>query len=238
MIKSSEAFQTVNSEEKTIKNNSSVNSGFCPNCGRAVEAGDRFCTECGTKIQVEIVSAEDIVNNQAGLSSNEESSIENLSVKLKADKISSDRMASITETVTRKLGIQTGVLQKIKTAEKKTFNSSSCLNIELEQKKKIPFGTYVHKVSSQTMYLRIESVIGNKIRVSIRTEFANGSYGIENYNGIVCGDGITLQLSDYDLHTQYSFKLGESFVGVINENTVTGKFSGDFTGYCVFKKSY
>ncbi len=32
-------------------------SAFCPSCGEAVQAGDRFCTHCGTSLKQEEVSA-------------------------------------------------------------------------------------------------------------------------------------------------------------------------------------
>ena len=194
---------------------------FCINCGSSLDEGDRFCTECGTKVEAEIIKSDKKPEEKSTSA---------------AVNVSSDRVASIAETRSRILGTLSNAFQKSKFTDNHSLSVQPYLTLQKEEKKKLPSGIYVHKLSFQTMYLEIKSVIGKSIRVSVRTEFANGTYGIENYNGTLCENGISLHLSDYDLHTQYSFKLGESFLGIVTDNTISGKFSGEFSGYCIFKK--
>jgi len=41
----------------SARSQSQLSSGFCPNCGAPIRAGDMFCTRCGQAIQHEGVSA-------------------------------------------------------------------------------------------------------------------------------------------------------------------------------------
>ena len=73
------------------------------------------------------------------------------------------------------------------------------------------------------------------------------------------GEEISLTISDYDLHplpkeTQTSYNetcsqisvckrtkthrifVGTSFSGIVTEDTISGSLSGEFSGFCVFKK--
>ena len=76
---------------------------FCVHCGAPLEDGDDFCTECGHKIESEIVAEE---QSAARTSARKESRSE--------QKISSDRMASIKETGRVKEGGAVDLLKKNK----------------------------------------------------------------------------------------------------------------------------
>ena len=56
--------------------------------------------------------------------------------------------------------------------------------------------------------------------------------------GTLYGAGISLRLTNYELHTDYTIRLGESFLGLVDENSISGNFSGEFTGYCIFRKKH
>ncbi len=198
---------------------------FCIHCGARLEEEDRFCTECGAKIEAEVLGAE-------GSEKNEE--------KSPAPLISSDRMASIAETTARKFGAPADILKSSEFFLNPTKNENRALQLRIEsaeQKKNLFTGTYVHKANTQTMYLTIESVTDNDVKANVKSVFDNGSYVIENYIGTLYGAGISLRLTNYELHTDYTIRLGESFLGVVNENSISGNFSGEFTGYCIFRKS-
>ena len=202
-----ESFETTKKINKSSVNNfnsTPISPKFCINCGNPLDEGDRFCTECGSKVETEVIKSDKTPEEKTS------SAIAG---------ISSDRMASIAETSSRIFEEHNNIFQKTKFIENKSLPFQAYSTRQLEEKKKLPAGIYVYKLPAQTMYLKIEGIIGNSIRVSVRTEFANGTYGIENYDGTLCGTGI-----------------GESFLGRINDNTISGNFSGEFTGYCTFLK--
>ena len=213
---------------------------FCIHCGARLEEEDRFCTECGAKIEAEVLDAE-------GSEKNEENESAKVEQKSPAPLISSDRMASIAETTARKLGAASDILKDIEFFRKQSQNENRALQghsapeqLKLEsteQKKNLLTGTYVHKASTQTMYLTIESVTDNDVKANVKSVFDNGSYALENYVGTLYGAGISLRLTNYELHTDYTIRLGESFLGLVDENSISGNFSGEFTGYCIFRKS-
>ena len=212
---------------------------FCIHCGARLEEEDRFCTECGAKIEAEALASEESEKN-------EENQSENTVQKSPAPFISSDRMASIAETTARKFGAPADILKSSEFFLKQAENENRALQLysaqkqrtlEIEEQKKNLFtGPYVHKANTQTMYLTIESVTDNDVKANVKSVFDNGSYVIENYIGTLYGAGISLRLTNYELHTNYTIRLGESFLGLVDENSISGNFSGEFTGYCVFRK--
>lgn len=105
----------------------------------------------------------------------------------------------------------------------------------------------------------VAAFCGSNVRASIKTLFSDGSYATENYMETLDGEEISLTISDYDLHplpkeTQTSYNetcsqisvctrtkthrilVGTSFSGILTEDTISGTFSGEFSGFCVFKK--
>lgn len=194
-------------------------SRFCICCGARLASEDIFCMNCGARIEEEAVEQEETVTPTETVS-----------------KISNDRMASIAETTARKFGAAPDFLLRTQQNEKEKEKNSTLQLAVPEQKKFEPFEVYVNKMASQTMYLKIENITGSTVKVSIKTVFNDGSYGIENYDGVLSGIGLTLRLSNYSLNTQYQFKLGESFLGIVEGDTISGSFAGEFTAYCVFKK--
>ncbi|MBQ4378916.1 MAG: hypothetical protein II821_06940 [Treponema sp.] len=117
----------------------------------------------------------------------------------------------------------------------------------------------INEDCKKTMYLEIQNISGSNVRASIKTLFSDGSYATENYMETLDGEEISLTISDYDLHplpkeTQTSYNetcsqisvctrtkthrilVGTSFSGILNEDTISGTFSGEFSGFCVFKK--
>ena len=197
---------------------------FCIHCGARLEEEDRFCTECGAKIETEALVAEESEKNEE---------------KSPAPLISSDRMASIAETTARKYGAPADILKSSELFLKAAENENRALQLRIEsaeQKKNLLTGTYVYKASTQTMYLTIENVTGNDVKANVKSVFDNGSYAIENYIGTLYGAGISLRLTNCELHTNYTIRLGEIFLGLVDENSISGNFSGEFTGYCIFRK--
>ena len=218
--------------DKGLKNTSPIRPPFCIHCGARLEEKDRFCTECGAKIEAEVLDAE-------GSEKNEENESAKVEQKSPAPLISSDRMASIAETTARKFGAPADILKSSELFLKAAENENRALQLRIEsaeQKKNLLTGTYVYKARTQTMYLTIESVTGNDVKANVKSVFDNGSYAIENYVGTLYGAGISLRLTNYELHTDYTIRLGESFLGLVDENSISGNFSGEFTGYCIFRK--
>lgn len=218
--------------DKGLKNISPIRPRFCIHCGARLEEEDRFCTECGAKIEAEVLDAE-------GSEKNEENESAKVEQKSPAPLISSDRMTSIAETTARKFGAPADILKSSELFLKAAENENRALQLRIEsaeQKKNLFTGTYVHKASTQTMYLTIESVTDNDVKANVKSVFDNGSYAIENYVGTLYGAGISLRLTNYELHTDYTIRLGESFLGLVDENSISGNFSGEFTGYCIFRK--
>ena len=211
---------------------------FCTNCGHQLEADDLFCDECGTKIeQVESVIIEET----------KEKNIEKNPVN-----ISSDRMASILETNKIKSGDFSDEFTKpdlsllingIETEEQKSIK-------QLEEKTKL-LGYYIHTNSYMTQYLIIENIQNDNVKASVKTTFSNGGYSTEFYEGILSGNELHLHMVDSDLHPpateldfsdnsikpiRYVIQVSENFDGIVNENTISGMFKGQFNNSVVFKK--
>lgn len=71
----------------------------------------------------------------------------------------------------------------------------------------------INEDCKKTMYLEIQNISGSNVRASIKTLFSDGSYATENYMGTLDGEEI-----------------------ILTEDTISGTFSGEFSGFCVFKK--
>lgn len=210
---------------------------YCIECGSPLELGDVFCSECGSKIQQEeVVSIE-----------KEESIIEEKTVS-----ISSDRMASILQTNKLKAGELSEDFTKpdlsllingIETEEQKAIK-------QLEEKTKL-LAYYIHRNSYMTQYLIIENIQNDNVKASVKTTFSNGGYSTEFYEGILSGNELHLHMVDSDLHPpateldfsdnsikpiRYVIQVSENFDGIVNENTISGMFKGQFNNSVVFKK--
>lgn len=207
---------------------------FCIHCGAPLEDEDEFCTECGEKIENELAVEETV---EATASSTEIQP---------AQKIISDRLASIRETALVKSG---GVIDEFRKnkieAEKKNQISVA------ESKSALKTGYYVHKDSEKTQYLIIESICGCYVTASVKSTFNNGGYSTEHYTGTINCDNIELSVSETDLHplpnkrletmtdittVTHSIKVSEHFSGTVFENRITGNFSGHFNQYVTFVK--
>lgn len=228
------------SESNTKENSSSkmqVFQKYCIECGSPLELGDVFCSECGSKIQQEeVVSIE-----------KEESIIEEKTVS-----ISSDRMASILQTKKLKAGELSEdfikpnlscLINGIETEEQKSIK-------QLEEKTKL-LGYYIHRNSYMTQYLIIENIQNDNVKASVKTTFSNGGYSTEFYEGTLSGNELHLHMVDSDLHPptseldfsdnsikpiRYVIQVSENFDGIVNENTISGMFKGQFNNSVVFKK--
>lgn len=224
---------------------------FCIHCGARLEDENDFCTECGAKIEAEVFESEENAENC-------ENQSESTKQKYPVPAISSDRMASIAETTARKFGAKADEFKKLQ----QTSQTEKGLTIQSKtasSKNKLINAMYVHKDSQKTMYLEIQNVNGKNVRASIKTLFSNGGYATEIYMGTIDGDEISLTISDYDLHplpketqtsysetstkisvhtrtTTHNILVGTSFSGIVTEDTISGTFSGEFTGFCVFRR--
>ncbi len=222
--------------ENSIQKQSSVR--FCTNCGKPLEEGDVFCDECGNKIEQE----------ENSIIIEEDSQI----FEQKPIEISSDRMASIIQTNKIKSG-ETDVdfiNSTLSTISAVTETKEIKVKKELEELAKL-LGYYVYRDSYMTQYLIIEQIDGNNVKASVKTTFSNGGYSTEFYEGTLSGDKIYLTMYDADLHPpsaeiQFTFNIpkiinfkietSEKFNGTINENQISGSFSGHFCKSLVFKK--
>lgn len=228
------------SESKTKEITSSkmqVFPKYCIECGSPLELGDVFCSECGSKIQQEEVV----------LIEKEESIIEEKTVS-----ISSDRIASILQTNKLKAGELSEdfikpdlslLINGIETEEQKSIK-------QLEEKTKL-LGYYIHTNSYMTQYLIIENIQNDNVKASVKTTFSNGGYSTEFYEGTLSGNELHLHMVDSDLHPpateldfsgnsikpiRYVIQVSENFDGIVNENTISGMFKGQFNNSVVFKK--
>jgi hypothetical protein len=221
---------------------------FCIHCGARLEDENDFCTECGAKIELEVFESEESKENQSKVPEQ----------KSPVPVISSDRMASIAETNARKVGQNAGNLKKFQQCAW-TEKGLAIQNKTTSAKNKLINKMYVHKDSAITMYLKILDINGDRIQASIKSIFENGSYATENYTGTLNGEEISLNIVDYDLHplpdetqtsysetstqilvcrsiTSHEILVGDSFSGIVSEDTIAGTFSGEFSGFCVFNR--
>lgn len=211
---------------------------FCIHCGAPLEDGDEFCTECGEKIESELAVEETV---EATASSTE---------IRPAQKINSDRLASIRETACVKSGGVTDEFRKNK-LESQTANQLSLAESAAQAKSTLKTGYYVYRDSEKTQYLRIESICGCHVTASVKSTFNNGGYATEHYTGTINCDNIELSVSETDLHplpnkrletmtdittVTHSIKVSEHFSGTVFENRITGNFSGHFNQYVTFVK--
>lgn len=224
--------QAENSPQKIDFTSSKLQSysKFCTNCGSPLEAGDIFCSECGSKIEQDesVVSIEDD---------------KEIAEKKSVD-ISPDRMASILQTNKIKLG-------EIPDDFAKPDLSILIDGIEAKEQKAKILGYYVYKNSYMTQYLVIESIQEKIITASVKTTYLKGGYSTEFYTGTLSGKELHLRMIDSDLHPppselQFSFncvkpvhymiKISEKFDGIVEENEISGSFSGHFSDFVVFRK--
>lgn len=242
---------TVRKQEPQFNNIRTERPKFCIHCGARLEEENDFCTECGAKIEAEVFESEENAENC-------ENQSESTKQKSPVPVISSDRMASIAETTARKFGAKADEFKKLQ----QTSQTEKGLAIKSKtdsSKNKLYGGMYVHKDSKKMMYLEIQNISGSNVRASIKTLFSDGSYATENYMGTLDGEEISLTISDYDLHplpnetqtsysetstqisvrtrtTTHNILVGTSFSGIVTEDTISGTFSGEFSGFCVFRR--
>lgn len=228
-------------EESQFSNIRTERPKFCIHCGTRLEDENDFCTECGAKIELEVFESEE------GKESTEicENQSESILQKSVGPAISSDRMASIAETATRKLGANAGMLKKLqqtaqsaKTDEIKKLQQTAQIekslaiqNKPVTSKNKLIYGMYIYKDSERTMYLKIENISGKSVQACIKAVFVNGGYATENFTGTLSEDEITLKLSDCDLHpppkeTQTSYSETGSRIS-IRTRTITHRILVD-----------
>lgn len=211
---------------------------FCIHCGAPLEDEDEFCTECGEKIESELAVEETV-----------EATASSTGIR-PAQKINSDRLASIRETACVKSGGVTDEFRKNK-LESQTANQLSLAESAAQAKSTLKTGYYVYRDSEKTQYLRIESVCGCHVTASVKSTFNNGGYATEHYIGTISNDNIELSVSETDLHplpnkrletmtdittVTHSIKVSEHFSGTVFENRITGNFSGHFNQYVTFVK--
>lgn len=191
-------------------------SRFCIHCGAPLEAGDVFCCECGTKIE----------NKAVG-----EGCIENY-------RITSDRMASIIETSSIKAGEMIEVPRKSEFIDGSLNTAINKHTLKNHLEKMLLPGYYVYKGRNMTQYLSIDDVQGNTVRATVKTNFSNLSYCTEFYEGTFSDGRLVLHITDSDLHpiSGLSIMLSEVFTGDVVENSISGKFTGEFSNSVVFKK--
>ena len=161
---------------------------FCVHCGAPLEDGDEFCTECGHKIESEIVAEE---QSAARTSARKESRSE--------QKISSDRMASIKETGRVKEGGAVDLLKKNKGKPQGAFKTEIAKS-EVKATTTLKTGWYMCESRDQRMYLIIESVSGGSVCATLKTTFYNGGYATSCWTGTLAGDSLSLTVQKKDLH--------------------------------------
>ena len=233
--------QDLQSDNAVQKKEESSLSGqmynrYCTKCGAQLEEDDLFCSECGSKIEQE----ENAVTIEEGESVQEQAPAI----------ISSDRMASILQTNRIKTGEATDEFRK---EHPLTDTTENALHAKKSSQigKSLQLGHYVHKTSSMTQYLIIESVQGNSLKASVKTNFTRGDYSTESYEGTLSGNDLHLHLVGSDLHPlpderhvsfgssrtiHYSIKLSEHFDGIVSDDTISGSFTGQFSKFVVFRK--
>jgi len=242
---------TIKEQHPQFNNIRTERPKFCIHCGARLEDENDFCTECGAKIEAEVFESEENAENYKNQS-------ETSKQKSPVPAISSDRLASIAETTARKFGAKADELKKLQ----QTTQTEKGLAIHCKtasSKNKLYGGMYVCKYSAGTKYLKIKTVNGNSVNVTIRTMFNNGGYKMEQYIGTLIDNQLELQNTDYDLHplpkeTQTSYSetstqinvrtrttthrilVGTSFSGTVTEGTISGTFSGEFCGFVTFRK--
>ena len=240
-VQKSQSAQSSQSEAAAQKKEENSPNGqkvtrFCTNCGSPLEADDLFCSECGSKIEQE----ENAVTIEEDESPQEQAPAV----------ISSDRMASILQTNRIKTGEMEDEFRK---EHPLTDTTENALHAKKSSQigKTLQLGHYVHKTSSMTQYLIIESVQGNSVKASVKTNFTRGDYSTESYEGTLSGNDLHLHLVGSDLHPlpderhvsfgssrtiHYSIKLSEQFDGIVSDDTISGSFVGQFSKFVVFRK--
>lgn len=176
----------------------------------------RFCTNCGSPLEYDSVFCSECGNK-----------IEEFDEEIaKNQKISPDRMASILETA------------KIKEGNCDTIYKGS--EFLKKNPQKVPFspGYYVYKGKNMTQYLSIDDIQGTIVKATVRTNFDNLSYAAEFYEGSFSDNKLNLHIITSDLHPipGFSIMLSENFTGTVTENTISGRFTGEFSNFVVFSK--
>ena len=193
-------------------------AGFCSNCGAPLESDDVFCSECGAPIDYE--EKEEDNNNSEAI------------------EISSDRMASITETSKIKSGEISNNFKNLRLFDKNRETAERAITLTETQNKTLKTGFYVYRGNNMTQYLSIDNIYGNFVKASVRTNFSNLSYSAEFYEGTIIEDKIRLHIINSDLHPAagFSIRLSEHFDGTVREKSISGNFTGEFSSSAIFIK--
>lgn len=193
-------------------------TGFCSNCGSPLESDDVFCSECGAPIDYE--EKEEANNNSEAI------------------EISSDRMASITETSKIKSGEISNNFKNLRLFDKNRETAERAITLTETQNKTLKTGFYVYRGNNMTQYLSIDNIQGNFVKASVRTNFSNLSYSTEFYEGTIIEDKIRLHIVNSDLHPAagFSIRLSEHFDGTVKEKSISGNFTGEFSSSAIFIK--
>lgn len=193
-------------------------AGFCSNCGSPLESDDVFCSECGAPIDYE--EKEEANNNSEAI------------------EISSDRMASITETSKIKSGEISNNFKNLRLFDKNRETAERAITLTETQNKTLKTGFYVYRGNNMIQYLSIDNIQGNFVKAAVRTNFTNLSYSTEFYEGTIIEDKIRLHIVNSDLHPAagFSIRLSEHFDGTVREKSISGNFTGEFSSSAIFIK--
>ena len=185
---------------------------FCVHCGAPLEDDDDFCTECGQKIESEIVAEEKSAARKE---------------KRAESKISSDRMASIKETERVK---EAGAVNLFKENKEKAQDASKTKIAKSEAKAAatLKTGWYICDCSDHRSYLIIESAAGGSVRATLKATFYEGDYATSYWTGTLVGDSLSLSVQEKDLHPlpEQRWETFTSVTTITNSILVCNHFSG------------
>lgn len=168
------------------------------------------------------------------------------------ENISVDRLAAIKETQSLKNSNFSDEAKIVARQIQKARNSLLCEKDFSEKQpvaisEKNPLcGIYFYKCEDSTLYFNIESIKENSVKVCMKCIWADGCFSTENYEGTISDNYISIRIKSNDLHPlpkqisikrisknhffkediDYVISEGESFLGKISNNTISGIYSG------------
>lgn len=181
-----------------------TNIKVCRNCGASLEENNLFCTECGTKIEVE--------NNHI-LSKEVEKKSHDVSSSINLDRLNAAKKQSINTIL----------------ESKQKFGVPSARKLEAIKTLKLVendiIGLYVDEDSNWKQYLSIENISGNHLSGVVNTRFYE-CYTVETFTGTLKGKDLKLTVTDWDFHNaeKNGKKLRKyySFSGVLEDDKISG----------------
>lgn len=157
-----------------------TNIKVCRNCGASLEENNLFCTECGTKIEVE--------NNHI-LSKDVEKKSHDVSSSINLDRLNAAKRQSINTILVSKQKFVVPSARKLEAIKTLKLVENDII------------GLYVHEYSNWVGYLSIENISGNHLSGVLNTRFKEGSnYTVETFTGTLKGKDLKLTVTDWDFH--------------------------------------